>query len=51
MNMKHFALNRMTISETIFLIKIMINSNYLLRVSKNKPLSFFEKINDGTENK
>ena len=29
----------------------MNNLDYPLRVSKNKPLSFFEKINDGTENK
>ena len=27
----------------------MNNSNYPLRVSKNKPLPFFEKINDGTK--
>ena len=40
--------NRMTISET----KIMNNLNDPLSVSKNTPpLSFFEKINDGIENK
>ena len=50
-NKKHFVLNRMTISETILRIKIMNNLNYPLRVSKNKPIPFIEKINDGTENK
>ena len=29
----------------------MNNFNYPLRESKNKPLPFFERINDGTENK
>ena len=29
----------------------MNNLNYPLRVKKNKPLPFFEMINDGTENK
>ena len=29
----------------------MNNLNYPLRESKNKPLPFFEEINDGTENK
>ena len=29
----------------------MNDINYPLRVTKNTPLPFFEKINDGTENK
>ena len=50
-NKKHFVLNRITINETMLLIKIMNNINYPLRVSKNKPIPFLEKINDATENK
>ena len=46
MNKKHFVLKRMTVSETILRIKIMNNLNYPIN-----PLPFFEKINDGTQNK